>query len=281
MYQTIKTEISERIMTITINRPERMNVYNTQMKDELISALDAADRDDEVKVIIVTGEGRAFCAGKDLEQSSTHEIEDIPMEDFRDTGGLLSLRIYEMKKPMIAAINGAAVGIGITMTLPMDIRIASTNAKMGFVFTRRGISPEACSGWFLPRIVGLSKAMEWMLSGRLLSATEALEGGLVSRVVPPEELLPTARTLALEIANHTSSVSVALVRQLLLTMLGADHPMESHKLESKMVYWTRKQADAQEGILSFFEKRNPNFSMKVSSDMPPFYPFAKERKFKE
>jgi enoyl-CoA hydratase/carnithine racemase len=280
MYETIKCDVTDRIMTITLNRPERLNAFNEQMREELIHAYDRADANDNVRAIIVTGEGRAFCAGADLGKGGGTFERDTPMEDHRDGGGLVSLRVYELKKPIIAAINGPAVGVGITMTLPMDIRLASANAKMGFVFCRRGIVPEACSGWFLPRIVGISKAAEWVYTGRVFSAQEALEGGLVSRVVEPEELIPTARALACEIAENTSATSIALTRQLMWRMLGADHPMESHKLESKMIHWAGRQADAREGVSSFLEKRKANFTMSPSTDMPPFYPWWPERPFK-
>lgn len=278
MYETIKVDIENKIMTITLHRPEHLNAYTRTMQDELIHAFDEADRNDNVRVIIMTGAGRAYCAGADLHEYSF--IDDGPMEEHRDGGGVLTLRIFELKKPIIAAINGAAVGIGATMTLPMDIRIASENAKMGFVFGRRGITQEACSGWFLPRVVGINQAMEWIATGRIFSAEEAKEKGLVSRVVPEDQLLDTARNLAREIADNTAAVSIALNRQLMWRMLGADHPMESHKIESKYIYWTGKRADVQEGINAFLEKRKPNFTMKVSSDMPEFFPWWEERPFK-
>lgn len=285
MYEQIKYEISERILMITLNRPEQLNAFTKQMCEELCDAFDRADADDSVRVIIVTGAGRAFCAGADLSRGKGtfdyREREDYgsSVEEHRDIGGLLTLRIFELKKPIIAAINGPAIGVGITMTLPMDLRIASSNAKMGFVFTRRGIVPEACSGWFLPRIVGISQAAEWIFSGRVFSAEEALAGRLVSRVVPPDELLPTARTLAAEIAQNTSAVSVALSRQLLWRMLGAEHPVDSHKLESKMLFWMGQQVDAHEGVAAFLEKRPANFTMKPSTDMPDFYPWWPKRSF--
>jgi enoyl-CoA hydratase/carnithine racemase len=265
------------ILTIAINRPERLNALTEAAINEFIGILDQADQNDKVKAIIVTGTGRGFCAGADLEKGGdTFTDSETPESEYRDWGGRLTLRIYEMKKPIIAAINGPAVGVGITMTLPMDIRIASTNAKIGFVFTRRGIAPEACSGWFLPRVVGISKAAEWTLTGRILSPQEALSGGLVSQIVEPDELLPTAVSIAREIVENTSSISVALTRQLLWRMLGADHPIESHRIESKMIQWLGSQEDAREGVSSFLEKRLPQFKMKVSEDMPPFYPWWEE-----
>ena len=282
VYEQIKYEVSEGILTITLNRPQKLNAFTAQMRDELIDAMDRADADDSVRVIIFTGEGRAFCAGSDLKEGgSTFDYSNISIDSHRDEGGTLTLRIYESKKPVIAAINGPAVGVGITMTLSMDIRIASDKAKMGFVFVRRGIVAEACSGWFLPRIVGMSQAQEWVCTGRIFSAEEALAGRLISRVVSAEDLLPTARSIALEIAQNTAPVSVALARQLLLRMQGADHPMESHRIESRMMYWLGQQADAREGITSFLEKRLPDYTMKPSTDMPPFYPWWPDRPFKK
>ncbi len=272
-YETLKTEVKDRILTITLCR-ENLNAFNNQMLNELVQVFDEADANDDVRAIIITGDGKAFCAGADLSSGTdTFEDTETPVEEYRDGGGIVSLRIYELKKPIIAAINGSAVGVGITMTLPMDIRIASSNAKMGFVFSRRGITPEACSGWFLPRVVGISKATELVYTGRIITADEALKIGLVSQVVPPEELLATARAIATEIAENTSAISVTLSRQLLWKMLGANHPRESHLIESKMIQWTGQQADIREGITAFFEKRKPNFEMKVSSDLPSFYPW--------
>jgi enoyl-CoA hydratase/carnithine racemase len=266
---------------VTLNRPERMNALTTQMLKDLLQVFAEIDQNDEIRVAIVTGAGRAFCAGADLGSGGgtfDHSQEEEAREH-RDGGGLGSLRIFECKKPVIAAINGAAVGVGITLTLPMDVRIASEAAKFGFVFARRGIVPEACSSWFLPRLVGISQAMEWVATGRIFGAQEALAGGLVSRVVPPDQLLPTARALAAEIADNTSAVSVALARQLMWRMLGADHPMEAHKLDSRAIYAMGQSPDGYEGVTSFLEKRPARFSMKVSSDMPGFFPWWKPRKF--
>jgi enoyl-CoA hydratase/carnithine racemase len=280
--ETIQTELRDRVLTITLRRPERLNAFTQQMLEEILQALDRADADDAVRVILFTGEGRAFCAGADLGSGGDtfDASEQRPAEVHRDGGGLLSLRLFECRKPVIAAINGAAVGVGATMTLPMDVRIASEKARFGFVFARRGIVPEACSSWFLPRVVGISKALEWVTSGRILSAQEALEGGLVSRVVPPDELLPAARELASEIAENTSGVSVCLARHLLWRMLGADHPMEAHKLDSRAIYAMGRSPDAYEGVNSFLEKRAPNFPMKVSEDLPDFFPWWEERRFR-
>ena len=282
-YEQLQTELEDRIFTITLHRPDRLNAFTTQMRRELLDAFDEADRNDEIRVVIVTGAGRGFCAGADLrDRGDTFNYggrENI--SEHRDSGGLVTLRIFESRKPVIAAINGAAVGIGVTMTLPMDIRIASDKAKFGFVFARRGIVPEACSSWFLPRAVGISQAMEWVSTGRIFGPEEALARGLVSRVVPHDELLGAARELAAEIAENTSGVSIALSRHMLWRMLGADHPMEAHKLDSQAIFAMGQSPDAKEGVESFLEKRPANFPMKVSSDMPDFFPWWKQRRFSE
>ena len=280
-YTTILVDKSESIMTITLNRPERLNALNGPMLLETLAALDDADADDSVRAIIFTGSGRGFCAGADLGGGggTFDHAEREQRSEHRDGGGLLTLRLFECRKPVIAAINGPAVGVGSTMTLPMDVRIASETAKFGFVFARRGIVPEACSSWFLPRLVGISQAMEWVATGRVFSAQEALAGGLVSRVVAPDQLLPVARALAAEIVDNTSAVSVALARQLMWRMLGADHPMEAHKLDSRAIYAMGQSPDGYEGVTSFLEKRPARFTMKVSSDMPGFFPWWKPRKF--
>jgi enoyl-CoA hydratase/carnithine racemase len=284
-FEQIRYEVGEGIATITLNRPEKLNAVTSALIQELIAAFEAADGDDAVRVVIVTGAGRAFCAGADL-SAGTQTFDGArrgrPQADgeHRDGGGLVALRIYDLKKPVIAAINGPAVGFGITMTLPMDIRIASSEARIGFVFARRGVVPEACSTWFLPRLVGLQRAAEWVYTGRVFDAAEALAGGLVSRVVAPAALLPTARALAREIADHTSGVSVALARQMMWKLLGADHPMEGHRLDSRGMDWTGRSADAREGIASFLEKRPPRFPLAPSRDMPPYYPWWTERSFK-
>ncbi len=282
-YEQIQYEVSDSILTITLYRPDKLNAFTTRMLHELLDAFDRADADDAVRVVIVTGSGKAFCAGADISTGSENfaggEQRVSTVEEHRDGGGLLTLRIFESKKPVIAAINGAAVGVGVTMTLPMDVRIASSNARIGFVFAKRGIVPEACSSWFLPRIVGISQAAEWVYTGRVFDADEALAGRLVSRVVAPEALLDTARAIAREMAA-TSAVSVALSRQLLWRMLGADHPMEAHKLDSACIYWTSQHADAVEGVMSFLQKRPAQFTMSPSQDMPPFYPWWPPRPFK-
>jgi enoyl-CoA hydratase/carnithine racemase len=283
-YQDIRYAVAERIATITLNRPEQLNAFTRVMRDELVDAFSTADADDEVRAVIVTGAGRAFCAGADL--SAGRETFDYAKRDgldaqtHRDGGGQVTLRIFDLKKPVIAAVNGPAVGIGATMLLPMDVRIASSDARFGFVFSRRGIVPEACSSWFLPRLVGISQALAWTLSGRVFAAQEALEGKLVSRVVPPEQLMPTALALAKEIVDHTAPVAVALARQMMWKMLGADHPMEAHKVDSRGIFHMGRSADVAEGIASFKEKRAPKFGMRVSRDMPPFYPWWGDRPFK-
>ena len=280
-FETLTTELDHHVLTVTLNRPERMNALTEKMLVELLQVFDEIDRNDEIRVAIVTGAGRAFCAGADLGGGGgtfDHHAEEAAREH-RDGGGLGTLRIFECKKPVIAAINGAAVGVGVTLTLPMDVRIASETAKFGFVFARRGIVPEACSSWFLPRLVGISQAMEWVATGRVFSAQEARAGGLISRVVAPDQLLPVARALAAEIVDNTSAVSVALARQLMWRMLGADHPMEAHKLDSRAIYAMGQSPDGYEGVTSFLEKRPARFTMKVSSDMPGFFPWWKPRKF--
>lgn len=280
-FETLQTELRDRILTITLHRPERLNAFTPRMLEECLRVLDDADADDEVRVVIFTGAGRAYCAGADLGGGgSTFDASaETPREAHRDGGGLLTLRLFQSRKPVIAAINGPAVGVGATMTLAMDVRIASENARFGFVFARRGIVPEACSSWFLPRVVGISRAMEWVATGRIFGAQEALEGRLVSRVVPPEELLPAARALAGEIAENTSAVSVCLARQLLWRMLGADHPMQAHRLDSQAIHAMGRSPDAYEGVSSFLEKRPPRFGMKVSRDLPDFFPWWKEPAF--
>jgi len=284
-YEQILYEVKDHILTLTLNRPDKLNALTPHMRNELIDAFDRADADDRVRAVILTGAGRAFCAGADLgsgTETFDYESRDgqMQVEEHRDGGGQLTLRIFESIKPVIAAINGPAVGIGATMTLAMDIRIAAQNAKIGFVFTRRGIVPEACSSWFLPRIVGISQALEWIMSGRIFSVDEAVARGLVRSSHAPDQVLPAARDLAAEIADSPSSISVALARQMLWRMLGADHPMEAHKVESRAIYLTGKSADASEGITSFLEKRPAKFSGKPSTDMPAFYPWWEERTFK-
>jgi enoyl-CoA hydratase/carnithine racemase len=282
-FEQILCEVEDRIATVTLNRPDRLNAWTVTMMEELIKAFDMLDKDDEVRAIIVTGAGRGFCAGADLDPTGFAKRQEELRSDKppRDTAGQFTLKVYETKKAVIAAINGPAVGVGTTMTLPMDIRIASETAKMGLVFNRRGMVPEGCSTWFLPRILGLSQAAEWLLTGRVFSAREALQGGLVSRVVPEEDLMPAASELAHEIADNTSAISAALSRQMLWRMLGADHPMEAHKLESKCLHYMFQSPDLVEGVTSFLEKRPPKFGMKPSTDMPGFFPWWSDPSYED
>ncbi|MFS0862246.1 enoyl-CoA hydratase-related protein [Fredinandcohnia sp. 179-A 10B2 NHS] len=268
MYKTIRSELKDGIMTLYLNRPDKMNAFTPEMTDELIHFYKEADQNDDVRVVVVTGEGRAFCAGMDLSVgASTFETEE-DIEAFRDLGGQISLVVYKMKKPIICAINGPAVGIGLTMTLPMDIRIVKKDTKIGFVFGRRGIGPEAASGWFLPKIVGIGKALEWMYTGRFIPTSEALETGLVH--YEEENPLEKAYEIAYEIVENTAATSNSFVRQLLWSMLGENGPLESHLIESKFLNWAGKNADAQEGVQSFLEKRPAEFPLKNNS-LPDFF----------
>lgn len=279
-YEQILYEVEDQILTITLNRPEKLNAFTGIMMAEMIDAFDRADADDDVKAIIITGAGRGFCAGADLASGGSTFNADATGAGLKpDGGGLLTLRIFECLKPVISACNGPAVGIGATMQCAMDIRLASTEARYGFVFAKRGIVPEACSSWFLPRIVGINQALEWTYSGRVFNAPEALEKRFIRSVHSPEELLPAARALAKEFANQTSSVSIAMIRQMMWKMLGADHPMEAHKIDSRGVYYTGRSADAAEGVQSFLEKRPADFPGKVSQDMPEFFPWWEAREF--
>jgi enoyl-CoA hydratase/carnithine racemase len=274
-FEQITTEVSERVLTITLNRPERLNAWTSRMAEELIEAFDRADADDEVRVVIITGAGRGFCAGADLAAGGeTFDYRERPSEGAvpRDNGGQVVLRIFASTKPVIAAINGPAVGIGATMTLPMDIRLAADDARMGFVFVRRGIVPEACSSWFLPRIVGISRAMEWVATGRVFPAQEGLDGGLLRSLHPSGELLGAAREIAREIVENTAPVSVALARRMLWTMLGAEHPMLAHRADSRGMLYRGQSADAVEGITAFLEKRPAQFPERVSDELPDIMP---------
>jgi enoyl-CoA hydratase/carnithine racemase len=282
-FQEIRYEVAEHVLTITLNRPDRLNAFTPTMGRELIEALDRSDADDDVRAVIVTGAGRGFCAGADLGGGGgTFDWRERDAGDFevpRDGGGQVALRIFDSAKPVIAAINGPAVGVGITMTLPMDVRIAAAGAKIGFVFARRGIVPEACSSWFLPRIVGISQALEWVESGRVFTAEEALAGGLVRSVHPAEEVLSAARELASEIATEAAPVSVALARRLMWTMLGAAHPMEAHRADSRAMFARGQSADAHEGVTAFLEKRPPQFGDRVSDGLPELFPGREEPAF--
>ncbi|MEO6858391.1 MAG: crotonase/enoyl-CoA hydratase family protein [Solirubrobacteraceae bacterium] len=276
-FEQIRTEIEDRVLTITLNRPDRLNAWTPRMGEELIAAFDRADADDEVRAVVITGAGRGFCAGADLsgggETFDWREREregngEVP----RDGGGRFTLRVFESTKPVIAAINGPAVGVGATMTLPMDVRLAAEDAKLGFVFARRGIVPEACSSWFLPRVVGISRAMEWVATGRVFPAQEALAAGLVRSLHPPGELLAAAQGLAREIAVNAAPVSVALARRMLWTMLGASHPMYAHRADSRGMFSRGQSADAREGINAFLEKRPADFSDRISDGLPDVLP---------
>src|SRR5438876_6968195 len=274
-FEQITTEVADGVLTITLNRPERLNAWTGTMGRELREAFDQADADDEVRAIIVTGAGRGFCAGADLgaggetfDYRARGSREEVP----RDNGGEFPLRVFECSKPVIAAINGPAVGVGATMTLPMDVRLAADDARIGFVFTRRGIVPEACSSWFLPRVVGISQAMEWVATGRVFSAQEALEGGLVRSLHARGELLDAARELAREIVENAAPVSVALARRMLWRMLGAEHPMVAHRADSRAMFYRGQSADAVEGVTSFLEKRPAHFSDRVSDGLPDIQP---------
>ena len=291
-YETILTDLAENIFTITINRPDKLNALNLTMIRELIDAFDRADADDAARAIIVTGAGRAFCAGADLSLGGgTFDREaradrppvpngpdgkpDLSHDSARDGGGRMTLRMFNCRKPVIAAVNGAAVGIGVTMLLPMDARIASSEARFGFVFSQRGIVPEAASSFFLPRLVGIAQALDWCYSGRVFGPEEALAGRLVSRVVAPEDLIPAARALARSYIDATAPVSIALIRQMMWRMLGASHPMEAHRIDSKAMFHRGRSADVKEGITSFLEKRPAKFTETVSRDLPDL-PFGEE-----
>ncbi len=287
--ETLLYGVDDGIATVTLNRPEKLNAFTTQMRDDLVAVFDETDADDAVRAVIVTGAGRAFCAGADLSSRGKtfdyaargdgarerYKVGDV----YRDGGGLATLRMFNSLKPVIGAINGAAVGIGMTMQLPMDIRMASTAARFGFVFARRGITPEAASSWFLSRLVGMQTALEWCFSGRVFDAQEALDRGLVRSLHAPDALLPAARALAREIAGNTAPVSVALTRQMLWRMAGAAHPMDAHRVDSRAIQSRGQSADAREGIAAFLDKRAPAYPDKVSTDMPAFFPWWEEPEF--
>lgn len=277
-FSEILYEVADQVAIITLHRPEKMNAFTGTMMKELLAAFDETDADDDVRAVIVTGSGeRAFCAGADLsagEKTFSSGGSDIQTDAGvpRDGGGMVSLRIFESKKPVIGAFNGAAVGVGVTMTLPMDIRIASTSARFGFVFARRGIVPEAASSWFLPRVVGISQALEWSFSGRVFDADEALAGGLVRSLHAPDDLLAAARAIARDIAENAAPVSVALTRQMMWRMLGADHPMRAHSADSRAILERGRSADTREGVTSFLEKRPAAYTDRVSTDLPDVFP---------
>ena len=283
-FQDIIYDVNEGIATITLNRPDKMNAFTGRMMYEIISALDLTDADDNVKVVIFTGAGRAFCAGADLSSggatfskggSDIQTKQGVP----RDGGGMVALRIFNSLKPVIGAINGAAVGVGVTMTLPMDIRIASDSAKFGFVFAKRGILPEACSSYFLPRLVGIQQATEWVFTGRVFSAEEAANGRLIRSVHSGDELLNVARGIAREIADNTAPVSVAMSRQMLWRMMGASHPMDAHAVESRGISARGRSADSKEGVTSFLEKRAAVYPDRVSDGLPDIFPRWEDPEF--
>ena len=289
-FETLAYELEDGVATITLNRPDKLNAFNTQMMKDLIAVFDVTDADDAVKAVIVTGAGRGFCAGADLSAGGeTFDYDKRGGEALaarqrdgvqRDGGGLVSLRIYDSLKPVIAAVNGPAVGVGVTMQLPMDIRLASTEARFGLVFARRGLNPEAASSWFLPRLVGVQTALEWCYTGRVFSAQEALDRGLVRSLHAPDELLPAARALAREIVENTAPVSIAITRQLIWRMAGAPHPMDAHRADSRGIQIRGAMADAREGVMSFLEKRPPVFPNQVSTDLPDIWPHWDAPEFK-
>ena len=287
-YSQIKLDIADGIATVTLHRPDKMNAFTRTMMAEFIDAIDTTDADDSVRAVVVTGHGdRAFCAGADLTPddgghvfSDPNPVDDLSDERVRDGGGRLTLRLFDSKKPLIGACNGVAVGVGATMQLPFDIRLASDTARFGFVFARRGITPEAASSWFLPRLVGMQTALEWCMTGRIFDAQEALDAGLVRSVHPQAELMDAALGLAREIAENSSPISVAMTRAMLWRLSAEDHPMKAHRIDSRTIYRLSRGADAKEGIASFLEKRPPDFTGKVSQDMPDFYPWWQEPEYK-
>ncbi|KWV93787.1 enoyl-CoA hydratase-related protein [Erythrobacter sp. AP23] len=282
-FETLNIAVEDDLAIVELNRPNRLNAFDLQMVTDFIAAIDVLGKDDAVRAIIVTGAGPHFCSGADLSRGrdsfdAGHQLQgDDPR--IRDRAGLVTLALFDCPKPLIAAVQGAAVGMGATMTLAMDCRIASTNARFGFVFTRRGIVPEGCSSWFLPRIVGIPKSLEWLLTGGFVDAEEALAAQLVSDVVTEHDLLASAKAVATRFITSTSAVSVALTRQMLWKLSAADHPMAAHRIESRGVYELGRTAEAREGIEAFIQKRTPEFPLKVSADMPDFYPWWEEKTY--
>jgi len=290
MFETLRYERKDRVATVCLSRPDRMNAFTAQMRLDLIAAFDLTDADDDVRAVIVTGEGPAFCAGADLSKGpSTFDYAsrrddatalEVVNGVARDGGGQLALRIFKSLKPIIAAVNGAAVGAGVTMLLPMDIRMASTDAKFGFVFARRGVTPDGVASWFLPRVVGPSAALEWCYSGRLVPAVEAHERGLVRSLHAPEDLIGAARAVALDIADQAAPVSVALTRRLIWRALTMAHPMETHRADSRALRARGGSRDAKEGVAAFLQRRTPQFLDQVSTDLPEVFPGWEEPEFR-
>lgn len=283
-YECLLFEVTDGVATITLHRPEKMNAVTGQMRDELIDAFDRVSTDPDILAVVVTGSGRAFCAGADVsggaktfDATERGWAEDV--DEFRDGGGLITLKIFECTKPVIAAVNGVAAGLGATMLLPMDIRIAADDARFGFVFSRRGLVPEACATWFLPRVVGINRALEWAVTGRVFPAQEALGAGLIRSVHPRTEVLAAARAIAREIADNAAPVAVGMIRQMMWRLLGADHPMAAHRIDSKVNHWLGRSPDVAEGISAFLEKRPPRFAMRLPTDEPDFYPWWDEPTF--
>jgi len=283
-YECLLYDVVDGVATITLNRPEQLNTVTERMREELVDAFDRVDTDPDVLAVVVTGSGKAFCAGADVSGGAkTFDAEErgwaSQMDEFRDGGGQITLKIFACTKPVIAAVNGVAAGLGSTMLLPMDIRIAAEGARFGFVFSRRGIVPEACATWFLPKVVGINRALEWAFTGRVFPAAEALEAGLVCSIHPGEELLAVAHSIAHEIVDNAAPVAVGMIRQMMWRLVGSDHPMDAHRIDSRVNFWLGRSPDVAEGITAFLEKRPPRFGMRLPTDLPDFYPWWDEPEF--